>query len=181
MKELWKDIKYYEGLYQVSNLGRIKSVEREVKNKSGYRIVRSKILASRTDKGGYKIIDLRNGAKKKTYKVHRLVAIAFIPNPLNKPEVNHKKEFEKWNNTVDNLEWMTSKENINYGTARERQIKTISKTVYQYSLDNKLIKIWSSSNACAKYGFSSSHVRDCCRGEVKTHKGFKWSRVLLQL
>ncbi|KIS22027.1 NUMOD4 domain-containing protein [Clostridium botulinum] len=174
-KENWKDIEGYKGLYQVSNLGRIKSVERKVKNAKGYRIVKSKILTDRIDKGGYKIIDLRNGKEKKTYKVHRLVALAFIPNPDNKPEVNHKQEDKKDLNCVSNLEWATSKENMNYGTINQRKAKRFSKKVYQYTLDNRLIKIWNSTKECKQEGFNSSHVADCCRGISKTHKGYRWS------
>lgn len=174
-KEIWKDIEGYEGLYQVSNFGRIKSVERKVKNGNGYRIVKSKILKDRTDKGGYKIIDLRKGLNKKTHKVHRLVAIAFLPNPDNKPEVNHKQENKKELNSVSNLEWVTSKENMNYGTLNQRKSKRFSKKVYQYTLDYKLIKVWNSTKECKQAGFNSSHVADCCRGTLKTHKGYKWS------
>jgi hypothetical protein len=175
MQEIWKDIEEYKGLYQVSNLGRIRSITRKVKNGHGYRLIQGKILTDRIDKGGYKMIDLRNGKIKKTHKVHRLVAEAFIPNPENKPEVNHKKEFEKWNNRVDNLEWMTSKENMNYGTAIERTKKKLSKIVYQYNRNNNLIKKWDSANECRKSGFSSRHVSECCKGIAKTHKGYKWS------
>ena len=173
--EEWRDIQNYEGLYQVSNLGRIKSVTRRVKNKVGYRLVKSKILTCRTDKGGYKIIDLRKGTEKKTYRVHRLVAQAFILNLENKPEVNHKQEDRKDLNCVSNLEWMTSKENMNYGTLNERKAKRFSKKVYQYTLDNILIKEWNSTKECGRNGFNDSHVGECCRGILKTHKGFKWS------
>lgn len=121
MKEIWKDIEGYEGKYQVSNLGRIKSLER--KNSRGNQI-REKILKLIYDKDGYLLVNLYKNSKKKTYKVHRLVALAHIPNPNNYPQVNHKDENPS-NNHISNLEWCTNKYNCNYGTKKERLSKKL--------------------------------------------------------
>lgn len=126
MKEIWKDIKGYEGLYQVSNLGRVKSLKRNCKGGHGSnRIVNERILAQcNTGRDrDYKGVRLCKNKILKSFQIHRLVAEAFIPNSNNYPCVNHKKEFEKWNNKVSNLEWCTYKYNINYGTHNERAAK----------------------------------------------------------
>ena len=115
MEEVWKDVKGYEGYYQVSNLGNIKSLERIIENSgtlTGYYKVKERILKPRENKNrnGYYELSLRKDGKEKRFKVHRLVACAFIENPYNKPEVNHI-DGNKSNNCVSNLEWTTSKEN----------------------------------------------------------------------
>lgn len=168
-EEIWKDIEGYEGLYQVSNQGRIKSLKYGKEN----------ILKPGTDKDGYLYVNLCKDAKTKSYKVHRLVAQAFIPNPDNKPQINHKSE-EKWLNTVDNLEWATAKENTNWG-GRNKCIsqKLInnsneSKPVKQLSLDGALVTIWPSTRETQRNGFNQGAVCACCNGKSKTHKGFKW-------
>lgn len=107
--EQWKDILDYVGIYQVSNLGRVKSIKRYVKCMGGIRLVGEKIRKIQEDKDGYLTITLCNDTKV-IFKIHRLVAIAFIPNLLSLPEVNHIKNI-KTRNTVNNLEWVTSKEN----------------------------------------------------------------------
>ena len=114
--EIWKDIEGYEGLYQVSNKGRIKSLNRI---DSRGRKVNEKILSSKPNNKGYLRVHLYKNGKRKPFSVHRLVAIAFIPNPNNLLEVNHKDE-NKENNTVDNLEWCDRKYNANYGSRNER-------------------------------------------------------------
>ena len=108
--EEWKDIKGYEGIYQVSNLGRIKSLERI--DNSNHK-VKGKILKIIPENRGYSVVNLCKDGKCKTYKVHRLVAIAFLENPDNKPQVNHI-DGNKKNNSILNLEWVTAEENINH-------------------------------------------------------------------
>lgn len=117
MDEVWKDIEGYEGLYQVSNTGEVKSL-----NYQGSGEI--KLLKQYTDKRGYKRIELSKNGKGKTYLVHRLVALVFIPNPDDSPMVNHKDENPS-NNNVNNLEWCTHEYNMNYGTRNERISKSL--------------------------------------------------------
>lgn len=167
-KEIWKDIKGYEGLYQVSNFGRVKSL---VNNKGQYR---EKILNPIIGNGYYRVRLFKN-KQNKLYSVHRLVAEAFIPNPDNLPQVNHRDE-NKLNNSVDNLEWCDNKFNMNYGTARQRMVEKQSKKVYQYDLEGNLIKIYNSVSETEKDGFMTTAVSACCRNEKyrHTHKGYRW-------
>lgn len=109
MEEIWKDIKGYEGLYQISNLGRVKSFHRDSE----------RILKNRNSSGGYQTLILTKNKTSKNFLVHRLVAESFIPNPESKKEVNHIDE-DKTNNRVDNLEWMNHIENSMFGTRNER-------------------------------------------------------------
>lgn len=132
MKEIWKDIKDYEGLYQVSNLGNVRSLERKVKINKGYRIVKNKILKLGI-RNNYYVISLNKNNKRKSFQVHRLVAEAFIDNLDNKPIINHKN-FNKLDNNVNNLEWCTQKENVNYSICnmKHRKIITHSNTKEKY-------------------------------------------------
>lgn len=124
MTEEWREIEGYEGLYQVSNLGRVKSLARVVMRINGVLLsVKERILKFRLDNGGYVRVCLSKDGVEIGYSVHRLVAMAFIDNPLNLPEVNHKDENKK-NNSVDNLEWCTSLYNNNYGSHNENHSKT---------------------------------------------------------
>lgn len=122
--EVWEDIEGYEGYYQVSDLGRVKGVKRICKTWNGYRGVPETIIVGSLDKRGYPQVNLSISDITECYKVHRLVAIAFIPNPDNKPDVNHK-DGVKTNNFKDNLEWNTKKENTQHahrtGLARGRR------------------------------------------------------------
>lgn len=116
-KQCWKDIPNYESKYQVSNTGKVRSLNYK-------RTGKTKILKIREDKNGYTVVTLTKNSKKKTYSVHRLVAQAFIPNPNNLPCINHIDE-DKTNNTVWNLEWCTHEYNINYGTHNKKVSKTL--------------------------------------------------------
>ena len=165
IKEYWKPVVGYEGLYMVSNWGRIKSMNYNHSGKE--RIMKQKI------QGGYYSVNLSKNGIIKTYLVHRLVAEAFIPNLNNYKEVNHKDE-NKTNNVVSNLEWCDRLYNVRYGTGIERRSKTQSKTVLQYDLNGNLIKEWKSINECGRNGFKKSNICKCCNGKQKTHKGFIW-------
>ncbi len=185
MNEIWKDIEGYEGLYQISNLGRVKRLDRYVKGRWGnYYLLNGKLIKERKTKDGYLRVGLQTGKKQKMFAIHRLVAKAFIPNPDNLPQVNHKDE-NKENNCVDNLEWCTAKYNINYGNCIEyRSKKRIngknSKTVYQYSIDGQFIKEWPSTREIQRsLGFAKSNIVTCCNGKIKTAYGYKWSYTKL--
>ena len=119
MIEEWRPIEGYEGLYEVSNLGRVRSLDRFY-----YRLHKGKVLSPTKDRYGYLTVTLNCNGKSKTIKIHRLVAQAFLPNPDNLPQVNHKDE-DKTNNNVDNLEWCTAKYNVNFGTRQERYRNTM--------------------------------------------------------
>lgn len=124
MEEIWKDIPGYEGIYVVSNFGKVKSLQRTRKCSYGsIRIVYEKILNHKIDKDGYHIVTLSKEGKTKCIGVHRLVAQAFLPNSYNFPMINHKDE-DPSNNNVDNLEWCTAKYNSNYGTRIDRMLGT---------------------------------------------------------
>lgn len=163
MKEIWKDIEGYEGKYQVSNMGRIKFLK----------FKKIRILRSEKDVNGYLRVTLHKNGIIKRYKVHRLVAQAFIPNPNNLPQVNHKDE-DKTNNNVSNLEWCDAKYNMNYGTARKRMIEKIQKVVIQIDINtNVIVNIFPSVKE-AKTQTGICHISSCCRNERKSAGGYKW-------
>ena len=124
MNEEWRPIEGYEGLYEVSSYGRVRSVDRYVKSKGeSYWLRKGKMLSPAKDKNGYLKVNLSCNGKNNIIRVHRLIAQSFLPNPDNLPEVNHKDE-DKTNNNVDNLEWCDRSYNISYGTRTERQKNT---------------------------------------------------------
>lgn len=172
MTEEWKDIKDYEGLYQVSNWGRVRSLNY---NHTGKIKIRTNVKAS----GGYLKIGLNKNGLYKNYSIHRLVAETFIPNPLNLPQVNHKNE-NKQDNRVENLEWISASGNTNYGTRNEKVSKAntngkCSKTVLQLSLSGDFIREWPSAMEIQRQlGFWQSPISACCRGEKPHYKGFLW-------
>lgn len=183
--EKWKPVVGYEGYYEVSNTGLVKSVDRIVHHSRTFeRFQRGNLLNIRTNSTGhYSTVYLSKENKKKHAKVHRLVAEAFIPNPNNYPEVNHKDE-NKNNNDVSNLEWCTKKYNNNYGTknirgAAHRNYKVIaeknSKKVCQLSLTGEIVNQWASlSEIHRELGYSQGNVSMCCNGKFKTMYGYQW-------
>ena len=159
IKEIWKDKKDYEGHYQVSNCGRVKSIK----------FGKERILKPVPNSFGYLFVNLCKDGKVKAFTVHRLVAEAFIPNPNNYKEVNHKDE-DKSNNVVTNLEWCDRKYNCNYGTRTEK----CSKPVLQYTLDGESVREWESTAECSRNGFNQGAVAACCLGKLKKYKDFIW-------
>ena len=193
MEEIWKDIRDYEGLYQISNNGNVKSLGRWVyyKNK-GKRWKKEKILKPSVVKGGYLHVGLHKNGKIKNYLVHRLVAEAFIQNPNNYPQVNHKDENPS-NNFVNNLEYCDAKYNVNYGTRNKRVAEKMkgkklseesknkiseanSKPVLQIDqLTDTIIAEFPSINEVQRQlGINQSNISKCCLGKINTAYSFKW-------
>lgn len=167
MGQRWRDIKGYEGLYQVSNEGSVRSIKRGVVKKSTIQNT------------GYLINSLCKNGKKKMKRTHRLVAEAFIPNPYNLSQVNHKDE-NKTNNHVDNLEWCSQKDNLNYGSRNKRISESrinnpkISKPVIQLSLDGQVVNEWESMSEAGRNGYNPSAIHKCCNNKSNHHRGFNW-------
>lgn len=200
-EEIWKDIKGYEGLYQISNFGNVKSLKREVSNGTGTRIIDQRLLSQVTNRYGYICVTLCKNSKYKHCTIHRLVAEAFIDNPDNLPCVNHKDE-NKQNNNVDNLEWCSVAYNNSYGSRlgkvsnknkgkkhseetkqklREKAIGRISsrrKPVNQYDLEGNLIRRWDYVRQIAQeWNLSSTApITNCLKGKHKSNisYGYKW-------
>ena len=164
--EKWRPIEGYEGLYEVSNYGDVKSLNY---NHTG----KEKILRTQISNCGYVQVALTTNNKQRRCYVHRLVAQTFIPNPDNLPMINHKDEV-KTNNCVDNLEWCTAKYNVNYGTGIERCVKAQSKPIKQYTLDGEFVREWVSISEAGRNGFSAGCVCMCCQGKNENHNGFIW-------
>ena len=163
--EIWKDIEGYKG-YQVSNLGRIKSLNYRGTGKEA-------ILFQTQNKSGYMQTMLCKDGKQKACRVHRLVAQAFVPNYGNLPEVNHIDE-NKQNNTADNLEWCDRIYNVRYGTGIQRARAQLAKPVEQLTLDGEVVGRWESTREAERNGFNSSAICAVCKGKKHSYKGFLW-------
>ena len=180
--EVWKDIKGYEGRYQVSNMGRVKSLERKASIKGDTkRTVQERILKPYTNHNGYWRVKLCSSKGQKGFFIHRLVCEAFHENPENKPCVNHIDE-NKANNEASNLEWCTYKENINHGTHNARVgkavAKALSKPVGQYTRDGELVKVWQSTMEVQRQlGFGQGYISKVARGKLKTAYGYVWKYI----
>lgn len=174
--EYWKPIPGYEGLYEISSYGRVKSLARRTNNQYGKT---DHILSPgwTHNKQSYLFISLCKDGKRKNYLVHRLVAEAFIPNPGNLPQVNHKDQ-NRQNNCVDNLEWCDSSYNINYGDRNEKVAKKMSKKVYQYDkTTGALLCVFNSAMEAEEKvpGVWAQNIGKCCSGGLKSTGGFLWS------
>lgn len=175
--EIWKDIENYEGVYQVSDLGVVKSLARTIIYTDGRsRKVEERILKQNNDKDGYKVVCLAKNKSKAMNRVHRLVAKAFIPNEDNKPQVNHLNE-NKHDNRVYNLEWCTSKENINYGTGIEKRADKGRKRIMGTHINNGNRIIYKSITESEKDGFNSRIITEACRNQRNQHFGYKWEYI----
>lgn len=169
MEENFKDIAGYEGLYQISNLGNVRSLK----------FGKERILKT-GDIKGYLVVGLCKEGVQKNHLVHRLVAEAFIDNPNNLPEVNHKDE-DKTNNHVTNLEWCDNIYNINYGTHTERSVQSRrnnKKQSKQVLCVETGIIYPSAREVYRQLGFNNSHICSCCNGKRNTCGGYNWKYVI---
>ena len=166
MDEIWKDVQGYEGLYQVSNMGRVRSITRYVRHaKGGFRVSPSKIMKLCQNGDGYYFVGLHRDNKVKPFRVNRLVAEAFIPNPDNLPCVNHIDK-NRLNNNVNNLEWCTVEYNNRY---------SFNKCISQFTLKGVYIRDWDAiSTASKELNINCSNISQCCLGKRKSAGGYVW-------
>ena len=164
--QIWKDIEGYKGHYQISNYGNVRSLKKDAfLMKGGYL-------------KGYKIISLWKNGTGKMFRVHRLVAAAFIPNPENKPCIDHI-DGNRTNNHADNLRWVTAKENSNNynapNTYKGKKINKGGKAVLQYDLEGNFIKEWVTTMEIQRQlNYHRSNISNCCNGLVKTAYNYIW-------
>ena len=172
---MWKSIKGYEGIYEISNLGRVKSLERL--DTMGRRI-EERIMKCQLNKDGYLNITLSNKGCKKTYLLHRLVAMHFVDNPNGYNEINHI-DTDPSNPVASNLEWCTRKYNVNYADAKEKMIRANQKKVIQLDLANRYVKTHDSIKGAAKeVKIPDSNISACCKGKRPTAGGYKWEYAI---
>lgn len=183
--ETWKDIQGYEGIYQISSYGQVRSLDRF----DGIRYRKGQLIALAMKKNGYLQVGLRKDGKRKWFGVHRLVAIHFIDNPLNKSQVNHI-DCNKQNNHVSNLEWVSPEENMKhardnglmkppagehhpcYGKFGEKSRS--AKKVVRYNPKTGETKLYNAKVLVKNDGFDETSVSKCCHKKLKTHKGHEW-------
>lgn len=174
--EIWKDVPGYIGLYKVSNYGRVKSVKKQL------------VLKTCGSGNRYKIVALCNGMRK-TFRVHRLVAAAFIPNPDNKPCIDHI-DGDRANNHADNLRWVTYLENNNNPITKKRLSENNAKNMQgkegvlhpnskpvRMMKNGVCLKIYQSIHLAKKDGFNDTLIIRCCKGRMKKHKGYNWEYI----
>ena len=184
-KEIWKDISGYEGLYQVSNLGNVKSLNRYIEFKNRFKFKKG-ILLKKCISNGYHLVNLSKNNIVVNKNVHRLVAIAFINNSDNKPEVNHINGI-KTDNRAENLEWCTKSENIKHSfhiLNRKANKPMIGKfgilhnncnEIIQLSANNEFIAIYyGAGEAQRKTNIQAKNIYKCCNGERNFAGGYKW-------
>lgn len=163
-KTEWREVKEYNH-YEVNQFGQIRHKKRQ------------QILRPRSNNGGYQYVNFKINGKNTNFAVHRIVANAFIPNPNGYTEINHK-DYDKTNNCVDNLEWVTSSQNKQHAFLKEENKNSRGKSVSQFTKDGTFIKTFPSvSTAAAELGCCVAAISNCCLGRTKTSKGFRWSFV----
>lgn len=179
MKETWKPVVGFEGAYEVSTLGRVRSVDRIIERGTQKMEVRGKerVLCKRWS--GRLYVTLRKDGRTFNKSVHRLVAEAFIPNPFRLPEVNHRDENPQ-NNAVDNLEWCDRNYNANYGTAIQRRTEKVSTPVAQLSKDGVVIATFPSAREAERVlGIKHNHIMSCVNKKEHYHTagGYRWEAI----
>lgn len=180
MEEEWRPIPNYIGYYEVSNIGNVRSVDRLVTYSNGVqRVHKGKILKQDINYKGYHRVRLQKDGKSKSFSVHRLVALAFIPNPNSLPQVNHIDE-NKSNNCVSNLEWCTSEYNNNYGNHINNSVTSyknnndLGRHVLRCDMDNNIIQEYRSTYEVQKlFGKNHSYIKKCCDNN-KIAYGYRW-------
>lgn len=173
MQEIWKPLINWEGIYEISNFGNIRSLDRYVNQGNRVIFCKGKLLKPVLHKSNYCIVTLRNSGIQKVSKVHQLVMKTFNPNTSNKKlEINHI-DGNTTNNRLDNLEWCTHKENLQH--ASKHHLLSTYKPINQYDLDGNFIKTWNSmKEATAFYGFGINSLRNACKRKSGIHKGYIW-------
>lgn len=162
--EEWKDVVGYEELYQVNNSGKVRSHYKG----------EWKIISDCSTKYGYKVVLLYKDGVRKSARVHRLVAEAFIPNPNNYPYINHKDE-NPANNCVENLEWCTAKYNINYGTCQQRKASKLQIPILMFDIDGNLLETFNSiTDAETELRYNHECISRCCSGKIISYKNCIW-------
>ena len=183
--ENWKPVKGFEGIYEVSDLGRVRSIDRVVTDSRGRVLpVKGRIMKQNTHYKGYKRLLLSNGEDREHgYFVHRLVAEAFIPNPAGLPEVNHKDE-NKANNRADNLEWCTHRANSRHGSRGARigawhlQNSPRRRAVNQLTMDGQYIQTFpSQAEAARQVGGLQGNIASAIANKKKSAYGFRWEHA----
>ena len=175
---IWKPVINYEGYYEVSSKGGVRSIKRTIPYSDGRpsRNLSVKVISQTFDKDGYKLVRLYKDGNGVTFKVHRLVAQAFIPNPRNLPEVNHKNEV-KDDNGVENLEWCTRKDNMNYGNRGKKASESLTKFVYQrFSLKGEFIDTLTYPQIIEE-GFDYGFVTKAATGVYNSAYGLIWKKL----
>jgi hypothetical protein len=182
--EIWKDIIGYEGLYQISNLGKVKSLARKVLVLRGdiviNKIVNERILKESKDGDGYLFIHLSKEGISRAIKTHRLVCMTFLPNPENKKTVNHINGI-KTDNTVQNLEWATHSENSLHAFLNglikpaKGKLSKCSKPIAQFTKDGIWVRDYDCLSQVKDFGYNIGNIGSVCRGKVPFAHGFKWS------
>lgn len=174
MEEIWKTIKGYENIYEVSNKGNIRSVDRYVYQQNRMVFYKGTKLKPFKNNSGYLCVGLSINNKKKKFAVHRLVAESFLPNPHNYPQINHKDE-NKENNEWTNLEWCTGSYNGRYGTLPKRREIKYGHRVCMYNKRGDLLNIYISARGAEReLNISHSEILNCCKRNAHTAGGYVW-------
>ena len=191
MEEIWKPIKGYEGYYEASNMGQIRSVDRIILSTANilhtehYQLRRGRVLKQGNGRAGYKLAVLQKDGKKKTFYVHRIIAMAFVENPYNKPCIDHING-NHTDNRAENLRWCTQKENINNPNTIHKNLDVLRynasnncspKTILQLDKESLEVirEIPPKSSFLKEVGYVRAYITSACRNRKKNAYGYKWA------